>query len=56
MDKWLKRPNSPNIVEVELIVGGLVAIVEILIPRSDVIVLSRTPIVDISKTTKPLLV
>ena len=51
MVKWLKSPNSPNIGEVVVLkVDDLDSIAEILIPRKDVIELSRTPIGAISKT------
>ena len=44
MVKWLKSPNSPNIVDVVLKDVDLVTIVEILVPRIAVTDLSRTPI------------
>jgi hypothetical protein len=46
-----KIPNGTDIVCVVLIVVVLVAIVEVLVPRVVVIVLGRTPIVVIRKTT-----
>jgi len=51
--KLLKSPNSPNTGVVVLKVGVLDSIGEILFPRKVVIDLSRTPIGEISKTTKP---
>ena len=56
MVKWLKSPNSPNIVEAGLTVAELDTIAERLEPRTAAIELSRTPIEVISKTAKPLLV
>jgi len=51
MDKWLKSPNSPNTVVVDVLtVVDLVPIEENLKPRIEVIDLRRTPIVEISKT------
>ena len=50
--KWLKSPNGANIVSGVLIGAELKAIAEILVPREAVeIVLRRTPIVEIRKTT-----
>jgi hypothetical protein len=46
-----KIPNSTHIVCVVLIVVILVSIIEILVPGVVVIVLARTPIVVICKTT-----
>ena len=59
MDKLLKSPNSPNSsVEVGPVLPALAlaSIVELIYPRIVNTVLSRAPIIVISKTTKPLLV
>jgi hypothetical protein len=49
MVKLLKSPNRPNIVADVLILAGLGAIGEVLVPRGGRSVLSATPIVVISK-------
>jgi hypothetical protein len=46
-----KTPDTPNSVVVVLIVVVLVAIAEVLVPRVVRIVLGRTPIVVIGKTS-----
>ena len=56
MDKWLKSPDSANIIVVVLKEDELVTIEEILPPRTVVTVLRRTPIGVSTKTANFLLV
>ncbi len=54
--KLLKSPNGANIAFVVLPVVGLRARVEILEPRGEVVVLRRTPIDEIRKTSNNIFV